>query len=73
MRTILPFMILVVGFAASVTSVQAQGTATNDLSEKAVDASASAGRIPRGGWDGNNLRIAVSRSKLIRSSTNINK
>lgn len=65
MKAVLPIMILVVGFA-SVTSVQAQDAAVGSGVKDASSTSrADFSRRPGGGWDLNNLRISVSRSKLI--------
>ncbi len=62
MKAILPVMILAVAFA-SVTSVQAENT-----KDAARITKSEAARHPGGGWDANNLRISVSRSKLIGSA-----
>lgn len=60
MKAILPALILVLGFAASINSVQAQDV---DTSAASLDEQSS--RMPRGGWDGNNVRVAVTHPKLV--------
>ncbi len=68
MKAFLPLMILVLGFAASVSTVQAETTSADNVSKNStiVTKSGSSCR-PGGGWDLNNLRISVSHTKLIGS------
>ncbi len=79
MKAGLSTLALVVGFVASVSCVQAKDTVGGENSAKTEPAKATASVqqpapaadakfFPGGGWDGNNLRVSVSHSKLLKVS-----
>jgi hypothetical protein len=78
MKVALSTLALVIGFAASVSCVQAQDSdksatakaqpAVASASQTANESKSATGFFPGGGWDGNNLRVSVSHSKLLKVS-----
>lgn len=77
MKAGLTTLALVVGFVASVSCVQATDAVAGEKAAKSEPAKAAAsvqepapatGFFPGGGWDGNNLRVSVSHSKLLKVS-----
>lgn len=65
MKALLSMMMLVVGLASFASEAQAQDNA-NGSSEAVAQTRESL--LPRGGWDGNNLRVSATQSKLIAAS-----
>ncbi len=79
MKVGLSTLALVVGFVASVSCVQAKDAVAGEKAAKSEPAKAAASVqepapaadanfFPGGGWDGNNLRVSVSHSKLLKVS-----
>lgn len=69
MKAVLSTMMLVVGFVSFASAVQAQDTNGGNESKSAAQVAQTKENFwPRGGWDGNNLRISVSHSKLLGSA-----
>lgn len=65
MKAVLSIMLVVVGLATFASEAQAQDN-TNASSGQV--AQTNDGFLPRGGWDGNNLRVSATKSKLIAST-----
>lgn len=69
MKVAMSTLALLVGFTATVSGVQAQDKVSSDKSVKCPQTQApTSGYFPGGGWDGNNLRVSVSHSKLLKVS-----
>ncbi|MBA3995339.1 MAG: hypothetical protein C0469_17605 [Cyanobacteria bacterium DS2.3.42] len=66
MKAVLSIMMLVVGLATFASEAQAQDN-TNGSSGQMAQSKESF--LPRGGWDGNNLRVSTTQSKLLVSQT----
>lgn len=63
MNLVVPAMMLTIG-VTTINPVQAQN-ATPDATGRAVSTTQVETDFPRGGWDGNNLRISVTRSSKL--------
>jgi hypothetical protein len=61
MKAVLSISMLVVGIVSFASQAQAQ----DGVNESAKQGQTQQAYWPRGGWDGNNLRISVSQTKLL--------
>lgn len=68
MKAVLPMLALLIASTASVNAAQAQDSAV-DAGKDAKLASPATGFFPGGGWDGNNLRVSVTRGSKLISKT----
>jgi hypothetical protein len=62
MKAVLSISMLVVGIVSFASQAQAQ----DSTHESAKQSESQEAFLPRGGWDGNNLRVSVSQSKLLK-------
>lgn len=67
MKVVLPTLVLLLGFAASVSGVNAQDGASCQSAQDGKLVHGQTGYLPRGGWDGNNLKIYVKQSGLLKA------
>lgn len=65
MKALLSTMMLVIGLGSFALGAQAQDNSTNKAQTAAQDTD-----FPRGGWDGNNLRISAGESNLLAPRKN---
>ncbi len=69
MKAVLSIMMLVVGLGSFASQAQAQDS-TNGSSGQVAQTKDNF--LPRGGWDGNNLRVSTTQSRLIAQSKETN-
>ncbi|MBC7997998.1 MAG: hypothetical protein IAF58_08655 [Leptolyngbya sp.] len=69
MKAVLPVMIAIT-FIASITTAQAQDSSDKTAASNSAQSSAQAQSnfFPRGGWDGNNLRVSTTRTHLLTAT-----
>ena len=68
MKAVMSMLMLVVGLASFASEAQAQDN-TNGSNQKVAQSNESF--LPRGGWDGNNIRVSATQGKLMSLQTSV--